>query len=149
VNFQRRSESVIQLPENVGTANSIVVPSPNGTQLVASTRVGRDETALWLVFRNGRRWRRIQGPFGETIPIAWHRNGWIYLVRSRALATEHGAVRLELWRMRGPTGRPELYAALPDGCGMSVSISADASRGVCNYVRVESDLYVASSVGGR
>ncbi|MDQ3949488.1 MAG: serine/threonine-protein kinase [Gemmatimonadota bacterium] len=148
VNLQRRNESVIRLPENVGTGYVFVVPSPNGTQLIASTRVGPDDqTALWLVFGNGRRWRRIPGPFGEAFPIAWHRNGWIYLVRNRALATDHGAVHLELWRMRGPTGRPELFAALPEGCGLSVSISADASRGVCNYVRVESDLYVASNFG--
>jgi eukaryotic-like serine/threonine-protein kinase len=148
VNLQRRNESVIRLPEAVGTGHVFVVPSPNGTQLVASTRVGPDDqSALWLVFGNGRRWRRIPGPFGETFPIAWHRNGWIYLVRNRALATDYGALHVELWRMRGPTGRPELFAALPEGCGVSVSISADASRGVCNYVRVESDLYVASNFG--
>jgi eukaryotic-like serine/threonine-protein kinase len=147
VNLQRRSESVVRLPDNVGTG-LVVVPSPNGTQLIASTRPRPDEgAALWLVFGNGRRWRRISGPFGEAFPVAWHRNGWIYLVRNRGLATDHGAVQLELWRMRGPTGRPELYAALPEGCGLSVSISADGSRGVCNYVRVESDLYVASNFG--
>jgi Tol biopolymer transport system component len=147
VNLQRRNESVVRLPDNVGTG-LVVVPSPNGTQLIATTGAGPDEPAvLWLVFGNGRRWRRIPGPFGESFPVAWHRNGWIYLVRNRGLATDHGAVQLELWRMRGPTGQPELYAPLPDGCGRSVSISADASRAVCNYVRVESDLYVASNVG--
>jgi dipeptidyl aminopeptidase/acylaminoacyl peptidase len=150
VNLQRRTESVVRLPDNVGTGHLVVVPSPNGTQLIASTRAGPEEpAALWLVFGNGRRWRRIPGPFGETLPVAWHRNGWIYLVRNRGLATDHGSVHLELWRMRGPTGRPELYAALPEGCGVSVSISADAARGVCNYVRVESDLYVASNFAGR
>jgi MFS family permease len=61
------------------------------------------------------------------------------------LVPDHGAVQLELWRMRGPSGRPELYAALPAGCGISVSISADASHGVCNYTHVESDLYVATN----
>jgi len=146
VNLQRQRESVIRLPDNVGRGTGIVVPSPNGTQLIASTRIGPDEqVATWLVFGNGRRWRRIPGPFGEWFPIAWHRNSWVYLVRNRALATDHGAVHVELWRMLGPGGRPELVAALPEGCGVSVSISADASRGVCNYVRVESDLYVASS----
>jgi hypothetical protein len=64
-------------------------------------------------------------------------------VRNRGLATDHGSVHLELWRMRGPLGRPQLYAPLPEGCGMSVSISADATRGVCSYFRVESDLYVS------
>jgi Tol biopolymer transport system component len=148
VNFQRRTESVVRLPADVGTGHFVVVPSPNGTQLIASTRAGPDEPAtLWLVFGNGRRWRRIPGPFGEALPVAWHRNGWIYLVRNRGLATDHGSTHLELWRMRGPTGRAELYAALPEGCGLSVSISADASRGVCSYVRIESDLYVASIVG--
>jgi hypothetical protein len=149
VNLQRRNESIARLPDSVGTGYFAVVPSPNGTQLLASTRRPGDERAtLWLVFGNGRRWRRIPGPFGEIVPIAWHRNGWIYVLRNRALATDHGSVHLELWRMRGPAGRPEFYAALPEGCGMSVSISADGTRGVCNYVRVESDLYVASAFGG-
>jgi Tol biopolymer transport system component len=148
VNLQRQRESVARLPENLGTGYRFVVPSPNGTQLIASTRVGAgDQTALWLVFGNGRRWRRISGPAGEMLPVAWHRNGWIYLVRNRGLATDHGSVQRELWRMRGPAGRPERYAALPEGCGSSVSISADASRGVCDYVHVESDLYVASGFG--
>jgi Tol biopolymer transport system component len=148
LNLQRRNESVVRLPDNVGAGHLVVVPSPNGTQLIASTRARPDEPAgLWLVHGNGRRWRRVAGPFGEALPVVWHRNGWIYLVRNRGLATDHGAAHVELWRMRGPTGRPELYAALPEGCGLSVSISADASRGVCNYVRVESDLYVASTVG--
>jgi Tol biopolymer transport system component len=148
-NLQRRNESIVRLPDSVGTGYFAAVPSPNGTQLLASTiRPGDERATLWLVFGNGRRWRRISGPAGETFPVAWHRNGWIYLLRNRAVSTDHGSVHLELWRMRGPTGRPELYASLPEGCGMSVSISGDATRGACNYVRVESDLYVASGVGG-
>lgn len=148
INLQRRNESTVRVPDYVGRGHFGVVPSPNGTQLLATTAdSAEDQRLLWLVFGNGRRWRQIRTPFGETLPVAWHRNGWIYLVRNRGVATDHGAVHVELWRMRGPTGRAELYAALPEGCGMSVSISADATRGVCNYVRVESDLYVASSFG--
>jgi Tol biopolymer transport system component len=148
INLQRRTESMVRVPEYVGRGYFAVVPSPNGTQLIATTKDSAEaDPLIWLVFGNGRRWRQINGPAGETLPIAWHRNGWIYVVRNRGVATEHGAAHVELWRMRGPTGRAELYAALPQGCGMSVSISADATRGVCNYVRVESDLYVASSIG--
>ena len=147
VNLQRRNESMVRVPEYVGRGHYAVLPSPNGTQLLATTIDSSDSNPLlWLVFGNGRRWRQIRGPSGETLPVAWHRN-WIYLVRDRGVATEHGAAHVELWRMRGPTGRAELYATLPEGCGMSVSISADGTRGVCNYVRVESDVYVASSVG--
>jgi dipeptidyl aminopeptidase/acylaminoacyl peptidase len=149
VNLQRRNESIVRMPDSVGTGYFAAIPSPNGTQLLASTlRPGEERATLWLVFGNGRRWRRIAGPSGEVFPVAWHRNSWIYVLRNRAGPTNHGSVHLELWRMRGPTGRPELYATLPEGCGMSVSISADATRGACNYVRVESDLYVASGVGG-
>jgi hypothetical protein len=116
--------------------------------VVASTlRRANDWGELWLVFANGRRWRRLRGPFGESFPIAWHRNGWIYLLQNRALATEHGSMHLDLWRMRGPDGRLEYYAPLPDGCGVGTSISADATRGVCNYIHVESDLYIASNFG--
>jgi serine/threonine-protein kinase len=148
VNLQRRNESMVRVPEYVGRGHVGVIPSPNGTQLLAITRdTTEDRPLVWLVFGNGRRWRQIRGPAGEWVPIAWHRNGWIYLVRNRAVATGHGAAHVELWRMRGPTGRAERYATLPEGCGMSVSISSDATRGVCDYVRVESDLYVASSVG--
>ena len=150
VNLQRRTESVVRVPESVGVGYFSVVPSPNGTQLLASTIAPPDERAtLWLVFGNGRRWRRIAAPSGETLPVAWQRNGWIYLVRNRGLPTSHGAEHLELWRMRGPLGRPELYAPLPEGCGMPVSISADATRGVCSYVRVESDLYVTANFAER
>ena len=148
INLQRRNESVVHVPDYVGRPYFAVLPSPNGTQLLATMVDSTEEgPLLWLVFGNGRRWRQIRGSFGEMLPVAWHRNSWIYLVRSRRVATDHGAEHVELWRMRGPTGRAELYAALPEGCGMSVSISADATRGVCNYVRVESDLYVASSFG--
>jgi Tol biopolymer transport system component len=154
VNLQRRTESVIDLPDSVGTGHGFVVPSPNGTQLVAATRVRPDEPAtLWQIFANGTRWRRIRGPLGESLPIAWHRNGWVYLVRNRGLATARGSVHVELWRLRGPVsradvfGRPELYAPLPEGCGLAVSISADATQGVCSYTRVDSDLYVASNFG--
>lgn len=147
INLQRRNESMVRVPEYVGRGHFAVLPSPNGTQLLATTIDSSESNPLlWLVFANGRRWRQVRGPSGETLPVAWHRNGWIYLVRDRGVATEHGAALVELWRMRGPTGRPELYATLPEGCGMSVSISADGTRGVCNYVRIESDLYVASSV---
>ncbi len=149
INLQRRNESMVRVPDYVGRGHFAVLPSPNGTQLIATTIDSTEsDPLLWLVFGNGRRWRQIRGPAGETLPVAWHRNGWIYLVRNRGVATDHGAAHVELWRMRGPTGRPELYARLPEGCGMSVSISADATRGVCNYVRVESDVYVASSFGG-
>jgi F-type H+-transporting ATPase subunit delta len=131
VNLQRRSESVVRLPAHVGTGNGFVVPSPNGTQLIAGTRLGANQTsALWLVFGNGQRWRRLQAPSGESVPIAWQRDGWIYLVRNRGIATDHRGVHMELWRMRGPSGRPGLYAALPEGCTLPVSISVDVSRGV-------------------
>ena len=139
---------MVRVPEYVGRGHYAVLPSPNGTQLLATTVDSSDSNPLlWLVFANGRRWRQVRGPTGETLPVAWHRNGWIYLVRDRGVATEHGAAHVELWRMRGPTGRAELYATLPEGCGMSVSISADGTRGVCNYVRIEADVYVASSIG--
>jgi dipeptidyl aminopeptidase/acylaminoacyl peptidase len=146
LNFERGTESIVRVPQYVGTGHT-VLPSPNGTQLLATTRVRPDDdhTEISLVFRNGRQWRRIPGPPGEAIPIAWQRNGWIYLVRDRGVATEHGTVQRELWRMRGPMGRPELYAALPAGCGAAVSISADATRGVCNYTHVESDLYISTN----
>ncbi len=148
LNLQRRNESTVRIPDYVGRGYLGVIPSPNGTQLLAITADSvEDRPLVWLVFGNGRRWRQIRGPAGESLPIAWHRNGWIYLVRNSGVATGHGAAHVELWRMRGPSGRAELYARLPEGCGMSVSISTDGTRGVCNYTRVESELYVASSLG--
>ena len=145
VDFVGQTESVAQIPESVGTAYSLVAPSPDGRDLIASTIVRTtDWGELWLVSGDGHRWRRLRGPFGESYPIAWHSDGWIYLVNYRALNTDYGPARAELWRMHGPAGRPELYAALPEGCGIT-SISKNAERGVCRYGRTESDLYIAAS----
>jgi len=145
VNFGRQSEAVTQIPESVGTAYSLVVPSPDGRDLIASTIVrATDWGELWLVSGGGHRWRRLHGPFGESYPIAWHGDGWVYLVNVRALATAYGPWRSELWRMHAQDGRTELYSTLPEGCGQT-SIAKNAERGVCRYERTESDLYVAST----
>ena len=105
VDLDRQSESVIRIPDSVGTAYFFVVPSPDGRELIASTLVRwTDWGELWLVSGNRQRWRRIHGPFGESYPIAWSRDGWIYLINNRALFTDYGPPRLELWRMHGPDG---------------------------------------------
>jgi len=146
VDLDRQSEAVIRIPDSIGTGYFFVVPSPDGSQVVASTLIRwTDWGDLWLVSRNGQRWRRLRGPFGESYPIAWSRDGWLYLINNRALFTDYGPPRLELWRMHGPDGLPELYAPLPEGCGLATNVSADGRRGVCAYVRNESDLYVASN----
>jgi Tol biopolymer transport system component len=145
VDVQRQTESIIGLPDSVGTGYFFVVPSPDARELLVSTLMrANDWGELWLVSADGQRWRRLHGPFGESFPIAWRADGWIYLLNNRALNTDYGPVRLELWRMRGPQGRPELYSTLPDGCGVATDISLGGTRGVCNYVRYESDLYLIS-----
>ncbi len=45
--------------------------------------------------------------------------------------------------MRAPEGTPELFAPLPDGCGLP-DLSADGRRAVCVSTRTESDLYLSS-----
>jgi serine/threonine-protein kinase len=144
VNIERQSERDILIPDSVGTGYQSVVPSPDAGTLVVSTLFRpADWGELWWVSAQGNKWRKVRGPFGESWPIAWQRDGWLYLANHRALSSDYFGTVFELWRMRGPEGTPEFVAPVPDGCNPP-ALSADGNRLVCVSERTESDLYLST-----
>jgi eukaryotic-like serine/threonine-protein kinase len=141
----RQSESVVTIPDSVGTGYSGLILSPTGDEALLSTlRRHTDWGELWLTALDGKRWRKIKGPFGESYPLRWGADGWIYLENHRAQMTDYGVSHQELWRMRGPYGTPQLYAVLPDGC-VQADLSRDRSRVVCPSVTQVSDLFLGTN----
>jgi Tol biopolymer transport system component len=145
VDIEHQSENVIRIPDSIGTGYVNVIPSPDGRELVLSTIIRHtDWGELRLFNRSTKSWRRLQGPFGESSPVSWQKEGWIYILNHRALNTDFNTTHKELWRMRGPDGKPQLYASLPVGCTGRVDLSADASRAVCVSVRTQADIFLVS-----
>jgi hypothetical protein len=141
-------ESFLTLPDSLGTSYLASAISPDGRRAVLSTIIRwTDWGALWLGSADGSNWQRLRDPFGQSEAIAWLPNGWVYIANDRALNTEYGVSRLELWRMRVPDGPPEFVAPLPDGC-VRVALSADARRAVCTLSRDASDLVLVAGFDG-
>jgi serine/threonine protein kinase len=141
VNVGRQQESFVTIPDSLGygyTGGGLV--SPDGGQVVISTiHRWNDWGELWLMAADGRVLRRIREPFGESYPLRWNDDGWLYVINNHAEYTDQGQFRIQLWRIRMPDGAPELYAPIPEGCG-SVSLSRDAVRAVCDFNTRQSDL---------
>jgi eukaryotic-like serine/threonine-protein kinase len=144
IDLARGTERDLAIADSIGAGYGEVVPAPDGRTLVASTlRRWTDWGEVWTSAADAGTWRRARAPFGENYPLAWAADGWIYLENHRAMSTDHGAVRVELWRTRGPDGVPELVAPLPEGC-MQADVAADGRRVVCVSLRTESDLYLGT-----
>jgi eukaryotic-like serine/threonine-protein kinase len=143
--LRRQSESVVSIPDSVGTGYAGLILSPTGDEVLLSTlRRHTDWGELWLTGLDGKRWRKLKGPFGESYPLRWNEDGWIYLENHRLLLTDQGVGRRELWRMRGTDGSPELYVVLPDGCDRA-DLSGSGSRVVCPSVTFVSDLFLGTN----
>jgi Tol biopolymer transport system component len=141
----RQSERVVMIPDSVGTGYAGLVLSPTGDEVLLSTlRRHTDWGELWLTALNGKLWRKVKAPFGESYPLRWNRDGWIYLQNHRAQMTDYGVGHQELWRMRGANGTPQLYVVLPGGC-VQADLSLDGSRVVCPSVRSVSDLFLGTN----
>ena len=144
VDLDRQSETTWRIPDSLGTGYTGVVPSPDGGAVVTGTLIRHtDWGRLWHAVSSGERWTHLPEPFGESIPLAWRRDGWIYFQNTRALMTDYGAPQSELWRVRGLDREPELVSVIPEGCA-DVDLSADATRMVCINSRLESDVHVAT-----
>src|SRR5262249_46709977 len=66
-------QSIVRLPDSLGTTLYASAISPDGMQAVLSTfRRWADWAVLWGVSADGRNWRRVPEPFGESGAIAWH-----------------------------------------------------------------------------
>jgi dipeptidyl aminopeptidase/acylaminoacyl peptidase len=146
VNLADQSEVFIAVPDSLGTWYMGGALSPSGTQAVVSTlRQWNDWGELYITPVAGGPWRRVREPFGESSPLRWTAEGWLYLANHRVLISETGNMRMEVWRTRVPDGVPERVAVLPDGCGyLQIAVSADGQRAVCVLSADRTDLMVAS-----
>jgi Tol biopolymer transport system component len=150
VNLANQTESFVSVPDSLGTTYCCSILSPDGRQLVVSTiRKWTDWGKLVLAAADGSSWRSLREPFGESAPIGWTQDGWLYLWNLRALMGESGRFQVELWRLRVPDGSAEFVAALPDGVE-GCSMAQDGRHGACIQHSVQSDLLLVTGlrVGG-
>jgi hypothetical protein len=145
INLERQAESFVQIPDSLGVGYiNWGLLSPDGGQVVVSTlHRWNDWGELWLASRDGRSWRRLREPFGESYPLRWTEDGWLYVLNCRAFFTDGGQCHLQLWRLPMQEGKPEFVAPVPEGC-VSFSLSRDGRRAACDYNTRQSDLVVAT-----
>jgi serine/threonine-protein kinase len=144
VDVGRQTERVLALTDSTGSAYGAIILDPAGRIAVASTlHRWSDWGEMWTTPVDSAQWTRMDGPFGESDPVAWTPDGWIYMVNHRVFVTDYGALRRELWRAHGVRAPAELVIVLPEGCE-ETDVSADASRIVCLMRRDESDIYLAT-----
>jgi eukaryotic-like serine/threonine-protein kinase len=145
IDLTQQRESFIRIPDSLGSGyTGGALLSPDGSQVVISTiHRWTDWSELWLASREGAVLSRLPEPFGESYPLRWTGDGWLYFLNNHAQLTDQGEFRLELWRVRVPAGKPEFVAPIPEGCA-SFSLSRDATRGACGYNTRQSDLMVTS-----
>jgi hypothetical protein len=151
VDSQRLTETVVPIPDSVGTVMQGLVLSPHGDSVVVGTlRRPTDWAEVWLVSLVTQDWTRVVAPFGNSAPMRWLPDGTIYVANDRALAGESGRLLQELWAIRADGARPRFLADLPDGCEYP-TISADGRRLACDVHRDVSDLLAATDFapGGR
>jgi serine/threonine protein kinase/dipeptidyl aminopeptidase/acylaminoacyl peptidase len=141
VNIGRQQESFVTIPDSLGSGyGGGGLVSPDGGQVVINTiHRWNDWGELWLVAADGRVLSRIKEPFGESYPVRWTDDGWLYVINNHAEFSDQGQFRIQLWRMRMPDGAPEFYAPIPEGCG-ALSLSRDALSAACEFYSRQSDL---------
>jgi serine/threonine-protein kinase len=150
VNLVNQTESFVSVPDSLGTTYCCSMLSPDGRWLVVSTiRKWTDWGKLVLAAADSRSWRSLREPFGESYPIGWTQDGWLYLQNRRALTGSSGGWRSELWRLRTPDGSAQFVADLPDGVH-TCSMAQDGRHGACVQRSVQSDLLLVTGlrVGG-
>jgi Tol biopolymer transport system component len=146
IDRERQAESVLVIPDSLGALYVGAVISPDGSELVVSTlHRWNDWGQLWLTSRDGRRWSRLREPFGESYPLRWREDGWLYVINNHAFFTDGGQPRLELWRVSVRGADPQLVAPVPEGCA-AYAISREARRAVCDFNTGQSDLIVVTGL---
>ena len=149
VNPERQTESILVIPDSLGTGYVGESVSPDGRQFVVSTlRKWNDWGELRVTTVDGKGWQRLREPFGESAPLRWTSDGWLYLMNNRFLREQSGRWHNEIWRTKISGSAPQFMATLPDGCRYSNGplISADGKRAVCVSVTTQSDLVVATGL---
>jgi Tol biopolymer transport system component len=151
IDLVRQAESELVIPDSLGALYVGAVASPDGGELVVSTlHRWNDWGELWVVTRYGGRWRRLREPFGESYPLRWRNDGWLYVINNHAYFTDGGPARLELWRLPTRGGDPQFVAPVPEGCG-AYTVSNTARRAVCDFNTRQTDLVMVTGIesGGR
>ena len=57
----------------------------------------------------------LREPFGESYPLRWRNDGWLYVINNHAYFTDGGPARLELWRLPTRGGDGAVRHAVPEG----------------------------------
>jgi Tol biopolymer transport system component len=147
VDLERQEERELVIPDSIGTGYVRVIPSPDGRQVVASTiKRQTDWGELWLGSVDGHEWRKLAGPFGESWPVAYGKDGWLYVQNTRAILADYGTFQSELWRIPVAGGKPEFLAPVPEGCAIGVDLAENHLQGACTQVHINSDLFLASGL---
>ena len=101
VDVRTQERQVLALPDSAGSAYGEVLLSAEGRTLATSAlRRWTDWGEVWTTPADGSHWEQLHGPFGESYPIAWPADGWLYLQNHHAFSTDYGPLHWELWRMR-------------------------------------------------
>jgi hypothetical protein len=146
IDRERQAESVLVIPDSLGALYVGAVISPDGSELVVSTlHRWNDWGELWRASRDGRHWSRLREPFGESYPLHWREDGWLYVINNHAFFTDGGPPKLELWRVPVRGGEPRLVAPVPEGCA-AYTVSQEATRAVCDFNTRQSDLIVVTGL---
>jgi eukaryotic-like serine/threonine-protein kinase len=147
VDLERQEERELVIPDSIGTGYVRVIPSPDGRQVVASTiKRQTDWGELWLASVDGHEWRKLAGPFGESWPLAYGKDGWLYVQNTRGILADYGTFQSELWRIPLAGGKPEFLAPVPEGCAIGVDLAENRLQGACTQVHINSDLFLASGL---
>jgi serine/threonine protein kinase len=147
VDLERQEERELVIPDSIGTGYVRVIPSPDGRQVVASTiKRQTDWGELWLGSVDGHEWKKLAGPFGESWPLAYGKDGWLYVQNTRGILADYGTFQSELWRIPVAGGKPEFLAPVPEGCAIGVDLADNRLQGACTQVHINSDLFLASGL---
>jgi len=145
VNLGTGAEQLIDIPDSLGGILQVGL-SPDGSQVLIPALVkAQDWWALRLGDVQSKTWRKLELPFGEWFVVRWELGDRLYLLNDRALATDHGNWRFELWFKLG-TGPARFLSMFPEDCVAFHNwriLSRDGHHAVCLFTRTQSDLYVA------
>jgi Tol biopolymer transport system component len=148
LDLAQSTERVTTSPDSFGIWLGAVL-SPDGREIVGAGLQRWSEP-----FRIARgtvgsdRWRLLDVPPGDNMPLVWRRDGWIYLFNDRQLdRISHPAREASIWRLRPDGSRRELVAWLPARCRFGfVSMSGDGRRVACATLQQEADIWLVPDI---
>jgi Tol biopolymer transport system component len=118
-----QTESFVPIPDSLGAAYiGVGLLSPDGDQMTVSTvHRWNDWGELWLASRDGRSWRRLEGPFGESYPLRWTEDGHLYILNCRAYSRMEGSAACSCGGYPCPGGSQSSWLRSPMAASPSPS----------------------------